>query len=98
MHSVNIKPFNVGDLKLKVKSADCRIIEAVPGQIITRSSRATMPLKDGCVEADVTRDILKLAVVERHHASGRIGLGLISGFGLKRVRWPPLSPMIRIIL
>ena len=33
---------------------------------------------------DTSRDILKLAVVERHKASGNIGLGLVTGFGLKR--------------
>ena len=43
-----------------------------------------MTAKDGYIEADPTRDILKLAVVERHHATGRIGRGLVSGFGLKR--------------
>jgi len=43
-----------------------------------------MALKDGCVEADPSRDILKLVVVERHNASGRIGRALVSGFGLKR--------------
>ena len=33
---------------------------------------------------DTGRDILKLAVVERHRATGNIGLGLVTGFGLKR--------------
>ncbi len=37
----------------------------------------------GWVEANPERDLLKLAVVERHHGSGRVGLGLVKGFGLK---------------
>ena len=41
-------------------------------------------LEDGRVLADTERDILKLAVVERHHATGNIGLGLVKGFGLRR--------------
>ena len=38
----------------------------------------------GVIVPDTERDILKLAVVERHRASGNIGLGLVSGFGLKK--------------
>jgi adenine deaminase len=38
---------------------------------------------DGAVMPDVERDILKLVVVERHKASGNIGVGLVKGFGLK---------------
>jgi len=40
--------------------------------------------QDGAVVADPERDLAKIAVVERHHASGRIGLGLVRGFGLRR--------------
>jgi adenine deaminase len=38
----------------------------------------------GDLGVDLERDLLKLAVVERHHASGRLGLGLVQGFGLKK--------------
>ena len=38
---------------------------------------------DGLVVPDVEKDVLKIAVVERHHASGNTGLGLIRGFGLR---------------
>jgi len=83
-HSVNIKPFVVADLKLPAKGEICPVIEVVPGQIITRSRQEKMPVKNGCVEADPARDILKLVVVERHNATGHIGRGLVSGFGLKQ--------------
>ncbi len=39
---------------------------------------------EGCVVPDIERDVLKAAVIERHHATGNIGLGLVTGFGLKR--------------
>jgi adenine deaminase len=39
---------------------------------------------DGEIVADPARDLLKLVVIERHHASGRVGLGLVNGFGLQR--------------
>ena len=40
-------------------------------------------MRDGRVVADPERDLAKLAVVERHHATGRVGVGLVRGFGLR---------------
>jgi len=39
---------------------------------------------DGWIVSDTDADTLKLAVLERHHGTGRIGLGLVKGFGLKQ--------------
>ncbi|MFA5604456.1 MAG: adenine deaminase [Dehalococcoidales bacterium] len=82
--SVRIKPFKVTDLKLKAKGDTGLVIEIVPGQIVTKKKTEKVQVKDGCVCTDTERDILKLVVVERHHASGNIGKGLIKGLGLKR--------------
>jgi adenine deaminase len=41
-------------------------------------------IKDGAVVPDIEDDVMKLVVVERHRASGNIGIGLVKGFGLKR--------------
>jgi adenine deaminase len=41
-------------------------------------------VRDGVAVADPARDLLKLVCVERHHATGRVGVGLIKGFGLQR--------------
>jgi adenine deaminase len=82
--TVNIKPFTVDALRLKSSGESQPVIEAVPGQIITRKKQEKVIVKDGFIMPDTSRDILKLVVVERHHATGNIGLGLISGFGLKR--------------
>jgi adenine deaminase len=60
------------------------VIEIVPGQIVTRKALERVRVVDGMVLPDVERDILKLVVVERHRASGNVGLGLVKGFGLKR--------------
>ena len=43
-------------------------------------------LRDGAIVADPARDLAKLAVVERHHATGRVGAGLVRGFGLRARR------------
>ncbi len=83
-HTVNIKPFSVGTLKLRAKAETWPVIEVVPGQIITRKKIMKPKIVDGFTVSDTVRDVLKAAVVERHKATGHIGLGLVTGFGLKR--------------
>jgi len=83
-HSVNIKSFKREDLKLKARGETYPIIEVVPGQIITRHKTVQVSIQDGFIVPDIERDILKLVVMERHHATGNIGRGLVSGFGLKQ--------------
>ena len=82
--SVNIKPINRDAFKLKASTGKQPVIEVVPGQIITRKKLMKVLFRDGIILADTDRDILKAAVVERHHATGNIGLGLVTGFGFKR--------------
>ncbi|MGH2947268.1 MAG: adenine deaminase [Solirubrobacteraceae bacterium] len=60
-----------------------RVIEIVPGQLITHAREETATKRDGLVVADPERDLAKIAVVERHHATGRVGRGLVRGFGLR---------------
>jgi adenine deaminase len=60
------------------------VIEIIPGQIVTRKAMEKMKVMDRAVMPSVERDILKLVVVERHKASGNIGVGLVKGFGLKK--------------
>jgi len=61
-----------------------RVIEAIPGQIVTRLVEEDATVRGDEAVADPERDLLKLAVIERHRATGRIGLGFAKGFGLKR--------------
>ncbi len=61
-----------------------KVIDLVPRQIITRPAVAEPLVVDNCVESDPARDILKLAVIERHRATGNIGIGFVHGFGLKK--------------
>ena len=60
-----------------------RVIETIPGQLITHAREEAPPVSDGRVVADPARDLAKIAVIERHHATGRVGLGLVRGFGLR---------------
>ena len=83
-HTVHIAPVEKENLAIPLPSGRAHVIGLVPGQLLTE--KLTLPVKteEGRAVADPERDILKLAVVERHHATGRIGLGLLSGYGLKR--------------
>jgi len=61
-----------------------RVIEIVPHQIVTKEILATPRVAAGKIVSDPERDILKLVVVERHRATGNVGVGFVRGFGLKR--------------
>ncbi len=82
--TVNIKPFTAEALRLKAAGKIHPIIEVIPGQIITRKIMTGVTVENGFAVPDVNRDILKLVVVERHKATGNIGVGLVKGFGLKK--------------
>ena len=68
----------------RVQGDRIKVIGLVPGQLLTEKRVLPAPLIDGRLKADPTRDLLKLAVVERHRATGNVGLGMVQGFGLKR--------------
>ncbi|MDP3182621.1 MAG: adenine deaminase [Desulfobaccales bacterium] len=61
-----------------------KIIGLIPGQLLTDKLILPAPLRDGRLVTDPGRDLLKLAVVERHRGTGNLGLGLVKGFGLKK--------------
>ena len=82
--TVNMKPVTLKKLSLPATSAELPVIEVVPGQIVTRKRYLKVRVVDGQVISDTERDILKLVVAERHHATGNVGLGMVTGFGLKK--------------
>jgi adenine deaminase len=61
-----------------------RVIGLVEGQIVTESLVEEPTVRAGEAVADASRDLAKIAVIERHLATGRIGLGFVRGFGLQR--------------
>ncbi len=61
-----------------------RVIGAVPDQLVTRHDMVAPAVRDGEAVADPGRDLLKMAVIERHGRSGGVGLGFVSGIGLRR--------------
>jgi len=61
-----------------------RVIGVVRDQIVTEALLEDAPVAGGRIVADAARDLAKIAVAERHLGTGRIGLGLVRGFGLER--------------
>ncbi len=82
--TMKVKPFGIERLKIDANKWHHPIIEIVPNQIITKSINEKAKIFESVVIADTKRDILKLVVVERHKATGNIGLGLVKGFSIKR--------------
>jgi adenine deaminase len=82
--TVHIGDIAQAAIEIPGKPGLVEVIGIEPGQITTRHLREEAPLRDGKIVADPARDLLKLVVIERHHASGRVGLGLVKGFGLSK--------------
>jgi adenine deaminase len=81
--TVNAAPLADGAFDLGPAGERVRVIEIVAGQLITVAAAEPPAVRDGRVVADAGRDLAKLAVIERHHATGRVGAGLVRGFGLR---------------
>jgi adenine deaminase len=81
--TVRTAPLADGAFDLGPPGDRVRVIELVAEQLITGAGEAPPAVRDGRVVADPARDLAKLAVIERHHATGRVGVGLVRGFGLR---------------
>ncbi|KOS68317.1 adenine deaminase [Lysinibacillus contaminans] len=66
------------------KGTKANVMEIVPNQLITNHLVLDVPVKDGVFVPSVEQDLLKLAVIERHHNLHTTGLGIIKGFGLQK--------------
>ncbi len=79
---------NVGlgeiDFSIKVEGRRIRVIDVVPDQVITGESIMETSVSDTLAVTDARRDLLKIAVVERHTGSGNVAKGFVRGFGLKQ--------------
>jgi adenine deaminase len=86
MNSVHLKrALKADDFKLEVKSkkseVKVNIIGVIENQVPTRHLTFDLQPVNGEIQADISRDIAKIALVERHKATGKVMLGLVSGFG-----------------
>lgn len=71
------------DLAIPARDGRVRVIRAIPNQIVTGSEVMVPSIRNGEVVPDPSRDLLKIVVMERHTGSGRVGVGLVSGIGLR---------------
>lgn len=81
--SMNVR-WEAVDFRVPARGRRIRVIGHIPDQLLTEHLIEEATVRDGLVVADSARDLLKMAVIERHRASGRMGLGFIRGFGLRR--------------
>lgn len=82
--TVHFNEINEDHFKISIKSAQTNIIEIIPNSLVTRQMiQEIQPDRDGFFQASTKEDLLKLAVIERHHHTGLIGLGIVKGLELQ---------------
>lgn len=82
-NTVNIKTLTYDKVKIKALKEYINVIGASSNSLITEKYVLKAKIDDGYVVSDIKRDILKIVVVERHKATGNVGIGFIKGFKLK---------------
>ena len=82
--TVRVRPVSAPDLAIPSVGAQIRTIGLVEDQVVTESLVRDPVVEAGCAVADATADLAKIAVVERHLATGRVGLGFVTGSNLQR--------------
>lgn len=82
LNTVHLREMKADDFKLTLKGKKARVMQIIPDNVVTKSVIREVESKDGDVVVKGT-DLLKLAVVERHHMTGNIGKGLLEGYGFK---------------
>ncbi|HET6657693.1 MAG TPA: adenine deaminase [Gaiellaceae bacterium] len=83
-NTVRVAPTASNDFAIPWEGGEARVIGLIEGQIVTDELHAKPKVEGGFAVADTENDVLKIAVVERHLGTGRVGLGFVKGFGLKR--------------
>src|SRR3954471_13337403 len=83
-HTMRIGAFGPEMFRVPWRGGEARVIGIVPGQIVTDSLVEEPVHRAGEALADAERGLAKIAVVERHLGTGRVGLGFERGFGLRR--------------
>lgn len=83
-NTIHLPPLDESRFRLPLRSSQCPVIEIVPGQLVTRAGSRPVRVVDGFWAHDPERDVALIASIERHRATGHLGLGLVSGFHFKK--------------
>lgn len=81
LNTVHIKLDSIDELKLPLANGRARVMEVIPGEILTRELVEEVTVKDGCFVPDEIYQ--KIVVLERHHATGKKGIGIVKGLSIK---------------
>lgn len=89
LHSVTVKkPLAACDIVVPYqgpeREAAVRVIGAVDGSLTTQNRLLRLPVADGAIQTDLTQDVVKIAVIERHHNTGMHAVGFVSGLGMQQ--------------
>ncbi len=82
--TVNLGPVDETSFRIPSGPKKIRVIRVIPAQLLTGQDTIEPCVRDGQLVADPSHDLVKIAVLERHHATGRVGLGFATNVGLKR--------------
>jgi len=82
--TIRIGELSKKNLILRSSVPFAKVIQVIPGQILTQKALKQVVLKEGIALPHVKEDILKIVVIERHKGTGNVGIGFVQGFGLKR--------------
>lgn len=64
-------------------SVTVRAIEVISARVGDYERQVKLPVQNGLLESDVSQDVLKTVVFERHHDTGKKGFGFVKGFGIR---------------
>ena len=81
--SINVNWHTV-DFTIPAEGRRAHVIGTIPDDLVTEDRLLEIPTASGFAIPDIERDIIKMAVIERHMASGRVGKGFVQGLGLRR--------------
>lgn len=82
-HSVNAPTVAADNFRTTGNREDTDVIGILEGKIITEHLHEVIPIQDGDKRPDPERDLIKIAVIERHGKNGNISTGFVRGFGLQ---------------
>lgn len=83
MDTVNVKKIESKDIAIPLEADDVNVIKLLSHSLVTEKVNRKVKIKNGLFQYDKEKDILKMAVIERHKNTGNIGLGLVENFKLK---------------
>jgi adenine deaminase len=81
--SIQVRAIKKDSFLLRSNQPLAKVIQLIPNQILTKKVMKNILLKEGVAYPNIKEDILKIAVVERHRATGNIGIGFVQGFGIR---------------